>query len=186
LDNYNHLGLARTLGRDLGLAHALRSGLVLGARARAHDRDFNLTVGRALSLAVDPDLALHNRARDSAIEDVRPLASNLDLDFDLDKWDPTEREKVNREMCSPDPVVNRRALCLYHLKQILDARTLLDRRSAWRKFFVATFDSIREYDVKLITNELHQIEWYLRLLVERETGKCSAWEGLLVARQRRT
>jgi hypothetical protein len=58
--------------------------------------------------------------------------------------------------------------------------------SAYRRFFVACYDAVREHDPKLITGDILRLERLMRVWVAREDGELPAWEGLRVVRERRT
>jgi hypothetical protein len=70
------------------------------------------------------------------------------------------------------------------LLPVLESESLVATASAWRRFFVAAFDAIRDHDPKLITEDLFSMEAYFRVMVAREDGVLPAWEGLRILRQK--
>ncbi len=63
--------------------------------------------------------------------------------------------------------------------------TLTTVVNAYRRFWVACFDAIREHDHRLITPAIAPFERLMRVLVARADGELPAWEGLRVVRERR-
>ena len=57
--------------------------------------------------------------------------------------------------------------------------------TAYRRFWMACFDAIREHDSSLITPNFERFALLMRVLVAREDGELPAWEGICVVRERR-
>ena len=83
-------------------------------------------------------------------------------------------------------VPGRRARCFFPLLTLWEPdATLTTEVNAYRRFWVACFDVIREHDPRLITPQMAAFERSMRVLVARADGELPAWEGLRVVRERR-
>lgn len=156
-----------------------------GARTVAHDLLRDLDVAWKNSLNRDYDFEKYF----ITLDDFHSF--NLARSFTLARagvhyLDPGRDRDLLGELASKPGLMGRRARCISPLMMLWEHEaTSRSVVSAYRRFWVACFDAIREHDPKLITKEIAPVERLMRILVAREDGELPACEGIRVVRERR-
>lgn len=183
------LSIALVLALDINRARA-RSIAIDRSIFRRNDLTLDVTLALevALSRAFALELDLHlDRARARAFARVLDLALSLDFDLSNSQWKRRSHEIVRQIQSSPSLIARNRWRVFQPLFQLWALGTRkIDSAAIYRRFLVTSIDVIHEYDPRLITAELQPLEYLMRLLVDREDGKVTPFEGIRVIRERRT